>query len=68
MLQTIFYDLISKSDLFSYLLEQITIYFLKDLMCGKKKKIYGKDVRHISIPHYEGLAIKDIANFVNQFK
>ena len=31
---------------------------------GKKKRILGKEVRYISIPQYEGLAIKDIANFV----
>ena len=30
--------------------EQVTIYFLKDLISGKKKKIYGKDVRHVTIP------------------
>ena len=32
------------------LIEQVTIYFLKDLISGKKKKIYGKDVRHVAIP------------------
>ena len=42
----------------------MTIYFLKDILMWKKKRILGKDVRFISIPQYEGLAIKDIANFV----
>ena len=32
------------------LIEQVTIYFLKVLISGKKKKIYGKDVRHVTIP------------------
>ena len=49
---------------FHFNLDQVTIYFLKDLISGTKKKIYGKDVRHISIPQYKGLAIKDIAKFV----
>ena len=44
--------------------DQVTIYFLKDLINGRKKRILGKDVRHISIPSYEGLSIKDIAKFV----
>ena len=46
-------------------IEQITIYFLKDLMSGAKTPIYGPDVRHVTIPQYEGLGIQDIANFVN---
>ena len=43
------------------LADQVTIYFLNELSNGTKKIIYGKDVRHISIPHYEGLTLKDIA-------
>ena len=46
--------------------DQVTIYFLKDQINGKKKRIYGPDVRHITIPAYEGLALKDIAMFSNQ--
>ena len=45
----------------------MTIYFLKDLISGKKKRVLGKDVRHIAIPQYEGLSINDIAAFVNQY-
>ena len=48
-------------------LEQVTIYFLKDLVSGKKKRIYGQDVCHITIPSYEGLSIKDIATFTNKY-
>ena len=42
----------------------MTIYFLKDLVSGAKTPIYGPDVRHVTIPQYEGLGIKDISNFV----
>ena len=49
------------------LIEQVTIYFLKDLISGKKKKIYGKDVRHVTIPQYENLTIEAISNFVTQY-
>ena len=37
-------------DLFLLYEECVTIYFLKDLATGKKKRVYGKEVRHIAIP------------------
>lgn len=40
---------------------------MKDLISGKKKRILGKNLRHISIPQYEGLSIKDIAGFTNEY-
>jgi len=43
----------------------VTIYFLKDLICGTKRRIQGPQVRHITIPAYEGLALKDIAVFTD---
>ena len=43
----------------------MTIYFLKDLISGVKKRVYGHQVRHITIPAYEGLAIRNIAAFTN---
>ena len=43
--------------------DQVTIYFLKDQINGKKKRIYGPDVRHITIPAYENLTLKNIAEF-----
>ena len=45
-------------------LEQVTIYFLKDLMSGRKKTIKGKNVAWIAIPQYQGLTIDNIAAFV----
>ena len=56
---------VKATNLFFFFLEQVTIYFLKDLMSGTKTPIYGPDVRHVTIPQYEGLGIQDIANFVN---
>ena len=56
--------------------ETVTIYFLKDIISGKKKRkcndaiffqelfiatdVRAKSVRTIVVPHYEGLAIKDM--------
>ena len=42
----------------------VTIYFCKDLINGKKKKIKNDQVHHITIPQYEGLGIKEICNFL----
>ena len=56
---------VKATNLCFYFSEQVTIYFLKDLISGTKTPIYGPDVRHVTIPQYEGLGIQDIANFVN---
>ena len=44
----------------------MTTYFLKDLISGKKKRIKGKHVMHITIPHYDGLFLDDIASYVQK--
>ena len=53
------------TNFYFYSTEQVTIYFLKDLMSGAKKSIFGPDVRHVSIPQYEGLGLKEIGEFVS---
>lgn len=45
--------------------EQVTIYFLKDIVAMRKKAVKARAVRHISVPQYEGLALKDIAQFLD---
>ena len=49
--------------IFVLISDQVTIYFLKDQVSGRKKRIYGPNVHHITIPAYEGLTLKDIAEF-----
>ena len=59
--------------------ETVTIYFLKDIISGKKKRkcpirlspnptldVKAKKVRNICIPQYEGLAMKDMDEQVFQ--
>ena len=59
--------------------ETVTIYFLKDIISGKKKRkcrihffsnravdVKAKSVRTICIPQYEGLAMKDMDEQVFQ--
>ena len=38
--------------------DNVTIYFLKDLMSGKKKFVSQDRVRHISVPQYDTLSIE----------
>ena len=37
---------------------------MKDLISGRRKRIMGKDVRHVTIPQYDNLTIQEIAKFV----
>ena len=46
----------------------MTIWFLKEMISGQKKVVYAKDVRHIAIPGYEGLTLKDIAGFLQNYR
>ncbi len=55
---------ISLTPILTILSENVTIYFLKDLASGKKKRIKGKNVKWIAIPQYKGLTIDKIAAFV----
>ena len=61
-------------------IEQVTVYFLKDLMSGTKTSKYisrpfscdqldieikAKEARHISVPYYDTLTIKTILAFLD---
>jgi len=46
--------------------DTITCYYLKDLIAGKKKAIKNDALKRITIPHYEGLGIKEICNYLMQ--
>jgi hypothetical protein len=37
---------------------------LKDLISGSKKRIKNTEVKHISVPQYEGLGIKEMSQFL----
>ena len=46
--------------------ETMTVYHLRDLFSGKKRIIISKDVKHISIPYFEGLKIEAMLRFANR--
>ena len=43
--------------------EDVTIFHLRDLAAGKKKIIKNTDVKHISVPLFEGLKIELMLEF-----
>ena len=43
--------------------DNVTIWHMRDLCAGTRKRIYGKVVKHIHVPQYEGLTINDMLKF-----
>ena len=44
----------------------MTIYYLKELMGGKKKMIRTTMIRTVHVPQYEGLGVKEIRQFLDE--
>jgi hypothetical protein len=44
--------------------ENVTIYFLKDLLSGRKKRVKNTQVKHISVPLYDNLTVAKICDFL----
>ena len=43
--------------------DTMTVWHMRDLCSGKRRRIDGKDVKHIMVPQFEGLAIKHMLTF-----
>ena len=46
--------------------ETMTIWHLKDLAAGNKRKILSKHIKHIDIPQYEGLSISNLMEYARE--
>ncbi len=44
----------------------MSIYHLKDLFCGQKKKLYSKTIQVIAMPHYDGINIKKMVEWAHE--
>ena len=44
----------------------VTIYFLKDILSRKKSYVRNEAIQTVYVPQYEGLYLKDIAEFASQ--
>ena len=40
---------------------------MRDLCAGRRRRIQGKDVKHLNVPQYDGLNIKEMLAFGNNF-
>ena len=47
-------------------IECVTIFFLKELACSERKYIKSDKARHLSVPHFEGLTVKEFLEYANQ--
>ena len=46
--------------------DNVTIYFLKDILARKKSYVRNEAIQTVYVPQYEGLCFKDIAEFASQ--
>ena len=47
--------------------DNVTIYFLKDVIGAKKKYLRNHEVQFLFVPAYENLTLKHIAAYANQY-
>ena len=47
--------------------ETMTVFHMKDLVNGKRKMIKAKDIKHVTVPQFEGLSIKDLLEFAKPY-
>ena len=47
--------------------ENVTVWHLRDIQSGTKKRISCDQAKHINVPQFEGLSIKDIQAFASAY-
>ena len=47
--------------------ENVTVWHLRDIQSGAKKRIKSDQARHINVPIFEGLAIEDMQAFASAY-
>ena len=47
--------------------DTVTIWHLRDIASGKRRKILGKDMLFLNVPQYEHLTIQDLHNFAKGY-
>ena len=53
----------SEAQIYVPAIDHVTIWHLRDLLSGKRSKILAKNVKHISVPQFEGLKIEAMLNY-----
>ena len=47
--------------------DTMTVWHMRDLMSGKRKRIKGTDVKHLNVPQYEGLKLETFLEFAGRY-
>ena len=47
--------------------DTVTVWHMRDLVSGKRKRIQGKEVKHLNVPQYEGLKIEAFYKFASLY-
>ena len=47
--------------------ETVTVFHMKDLMNGSRTKIQQTLVKHIAVPHFEGLKVEAMMDFAKNY-
>ena len=47
--------------------DTVTIWHLKELMSGQRKRIKCDDVKFISVPFFEGISVENMLEFASNF-
>ena len=47
--------------------DTLTVWHMRDLVSGKRKRIQGKEVKHLNVPQYEGLKIEAFFEFAEMY-
>ena len=63
----IFRFLSSEAKIYLSPYETMTIWHLRDLASNKRKRIKADDMKHIEVPHFEGLSIENMLEYAAQF-
>lgn len=48
-------------------IDNVTIWHLRDLAQGTRRRIPSQEVQHVAVPQFKGLAIKDMLEYASMF-
>ena len=48
--------------------DTVTIWHLRDLMAGRRRRIKGTEIKYIAVPQYDGLNVKEFLTFALRYK
>ena len=46
--------------------ENVTVWHMRDLVSGKRRRLKDKEIKHLNVPQYDGLKIEEFYNWAAQ--